>query len=1000
MKSCTGKVIAFPFKEKELFNRLEELDKYQENEQQNLLDNQNRQLAYLTQEQRKMYEVLGISLSSFAILEPQQNFVMSESENEFEDIDQNQVSDNEEHSSDNENNDEDIIKTDYNNQLVTNEILTSPLKDIEELKDSEQDQDEKPKKPFLKRGSGLTARFKVHPDTFKLQNLPRYKYTDRVMSNLGRENNNEKPLETKVKPVISRTGLKATIPTKKPEPIKKVVTNKPESTELVLPTNCNLKINPSDKKVNEDQQAETKVAEWFQTYTKNTRKEATEDINETPRTTKVHQGTLTKGVSWANILSSNNFVDRPMSVLNLDTKPDESILQNIVMEQRNMDVEDQNLFELLEEKIGNMSFGSNSSTIFKILASLQDKSEEEKSLLGPEDPLIDDNSAINLQLQPHPDDVRKKIIIDDTTEESSCSEDEDRSDDLRVRFSDNVLVVDDKDGGSEYEHEGDTVLSTDMDAIELSQTSTPNERQHFHDFKKKLLGRKAVNNLRKARENESHQQQSNDQHCELKEKSELLKVRLHDLEIEIAKFREQNSAFIKMRQEIELEKIQLDHDREEMEEQLKDERMKVELYLHDERLKVEEQRLKNEKLLKESKNPNRKERDEVVKLKQTVEDLKEELKAKETRHGSAQARFRTQIRQLEKDTQGQKLEIDVLMKENRKLEVENARLRRETNNKMLQEINKNIAKLAPNVEEKKLPSTTVKAKVPVKPVKVPISRRSEPTSKNSIKKRFTSEPNLNAHTDEDEEITEATTSDEDEEQFTNRNNYFRKRGKENVPAKASIVSRKSEPALKVQSNESKVTSAEMLDAMKREIDNADGSKDIWYPNGNLKKLSPDGMLIRMLYYNKDIKETNIHEGTVKYYYADRNTWHTTYLDGLEILEYPDGQTEHRYKDGVIEVHYQDGNIRITNANSHDDVKEEWRYTDGTNTKIFRNDTKIIQFPNGQREIHTSNHKRREYPDGTVKLVYEDGSQETRYSNGRIRIKDKDGTLISDSESLK
>lgn len=100
------------------------------------------------------------------------------------------------------------------------------------------------------------------------------------------------------------------------------------------------------------------------------------------------------------------------------------------------------------------------------------------------------------------------------------------------------------------------------------------------------------------------------------------------------------------------------------------------------------------------------------------------------------------------------------------------------------------------------------------------------------------------------------------------------------------------------------------------------------------------------------------------------------------------------------MHYQDGNIRITNSNSHDDVKEEWRYTDGTNTKIFRNDTKIIQFPNGQREIHTSNHKRREYPDGTVKLVYEDGSQETRYSNGRIRIKDKDGTLISDSESLK
>ncbi|CAO1403454.1 unnamed protein product [Diamesa serratosioi] len=985
-------------KETELFNRLKELDKYQENEQHNLVENQNRQLAFLTQEQIKMYEMLGLSLSSFAILEPQPNFVISDSENEFDHIEQNQVPDNEENSSDDESIDKDIIKTDYNNQLVTKELLISPLKNIENLKDSEEDRIEKPKQPFLKRGSGLTTRFKVHPDTFKLQNLPRYKYTDRVIANLGRDNNYVKPIEKKVEPVLSRTGLKATIPTKKVVKTKNVVSNKPESIDLMLPTNYNLKINPVDINANEDQQAETKVKEWFQTYTKNTRKETTEDIIETPKTSKTQQGTLTKGVSWANILSSSNFVDRPMSVLNLDTKPDESLLQNNGMEDQNTDIQDQNLFELLEEKIGNMSFGSNSSTIFKILASLQDKSEEDKSLLCPEDPLIDDNSAINLQLQPHPDDVRKKIIIDDTTEESSCSEDEDYSDDHRVRFSDDVIVVDDKDGTSEYEQEGDTVLSTDMDAIELSKTSTPNERQQFHDFKKKLLGRKAVNNLRKTREIESNQQQANNQQCDLKEKSELLKVRLHDLELEIAKFREQNSAFIKMKQDIELDKIQLEQDREDMEERLKDERMKVELYLHDERLRVEEQRLKNEKLLKESKNPNRKERDEVIKLKQTIEELKEELKAKETRHGSAQARFRTQIRQLEKDTQGQKLEIDVLMKENRKLEVENARLRRETNNKMLQEINKNIAKLAPNIEEKKVINNPTKAKVPAKLIKVPISRRSEPISKTSINKRFTSEPNLNAHTDEEERTNESSTSDEDEEVFTNKNNYFKKRDKENVPK--AVVSRKSEPSLKVQSNENKVKSAELLDAMKREIDNADGSKDIWYPNGNLKKLSPDGMLIRMLYYNKDIKETNINEGTVKYYYADRNTWHTTYLDGLEILEYPDGQTEHRYKDGVIEVHYQDGNIRITNSNKHDDVKEEWRYTDGTNTKIFKNDTKIIQFPNGQREIHTSNHKRREYPDGTVKLVYEDGGQETRYSNGRIRIKDKDGTLISDSESLK
>lgn len=188
-------------------------------------------------------------------------------------------------------------------------------------------------------------------------------------------------------------------------------------------------------------------------------------------------------------------------------------------------------------------------------------------------------------------------------------------------------------------------------------------------------------------------------------------------------------------------------------------------------------------------------------------------------------------------------------------------------------------------------------------------------------------------------------------------------------------------------------------SFKREIRNPDGSKDIWYPNGNLKKISADGMTIRMLYFNKDIKETNINEGTVKYYYAETNTWHTTYLDGLEILEFPNGQTEHRYKDGKIEVHFPNNSIKVTNP-SDEHKLEEWRFADGTNLIQMKNGDRILLLPNGQKEIHTSLSKRREYPDGTVKLVYPDGSQETRYSNGRVRLKDKDGNLVMDTENVK
>ena len=66
----------------------------------------------------------------------------------------------------------------------------------------------------------------------------------------------------------------------------------------------------------------------------------------------------------------------------------------------------------------------------------------------------------------------------------------------------------------------------------------------------------------------------------------------------------------------------------------------------------------------------------------------------------------------------------------------------------------------------------------------------------------------------------------------------------------------------------------------------DGRKEIWYPNGNLKKISADGSLTKMIYYNGDVKET-LSDGTLKYFYAETKTWHTTYTDGSEILEFPE-----------------------------------------------------------------------------------------------------------------
>ncbi|KAG8230875.1 hypothetical protein J437_LFUL011516 [Ladona fulva] len=174
--------------------------------------------------------------------------------------------------------------------------------------------------------------------------------------------------------------------------------------------------------------------------------------------------------------------------------------------------------------------------------------------------------------------------------------------------------------------------------------------------------------------------------------------------------------------------------------------------------------------------------------------------------------------------------------------------------------------------------------------------------------------------------------------------------------------------------------------------NSDGSREIRYENGNFKKISPDGLNVKLFYFNGDVKET-LSDGTIKYYYSETRTWHTTFPDGLEILEFPNGQVERHFQ-GTVEVAFPDGTVRIIQA----DGREELRLPDGTNVVANTNGDKIVSFPNGQKEYQTNDFKKRVYPDGTVKIVYSDGVQETRYSNGRVRLKDAAGSLLMDSES--
>uniref|UniRef100_A0A8B9RW11 Centromere protein J C-terminal domain-containing protein n=1 Tax=Accipiter nisus TaxID=211598 RepID=A0A8B9RW11_9AVES len=128
-------------------------------------------------------------------------------------------------------------------------------------------------------------------------------------------------------------------------------------------------------------------------------------------------------------------------------------------------------------------------------------------------------------------------------------------------------------------------------------------------------------------------------------------------------------------------------------------------------------------------------------------------------------------------------------------------------------------------------------------------------------------------------------------------------------------------------------------------------------NGDVKKIMPDQRVI--------------------YYYADAQTTHTAYPDGLEVLQFPNNQIEKRYPDGTKEIVFPDHTVKCL----YSDGFKETFFPDGTVVKVEKNGDKTVVFSNGQKEIHTVQFKRREYPDGTVKTVYCNGRQETKYCTG-------------------
>lgn len=251
------------------------------------------------------------------------------------------------------------------------------------------------------------------------------------------------------------------------------------------------------------------------------------------------------------------------------------------------------------------------------------------------------------------------------------------------------------------------------------------------------------------------------------------------------------------------------------------------------------------------------------------------LKVKDTKNGMTQARLRNTIKSLEKETDRLKVETENLQRQNARLlalQAQNQRKKSPSDTKMLHEINKNLTKLTRDMK---------------------VSSRA------------------------DEEVVRVVEVDESEvkeqENCARRKRESAEREKESVVRERKSLVRQKENDINVANNSDDIErsyekmfgnlSSEsqqkgqlilywsflfecilILDRVEEVLD--DGTKVIKYPNGNIKKRSPDGNRTVLNFYNGDVKETDLLKGTTRYFYCETKLWHTVNLDGTEVFEYP------------------------------------------------------------------------------------------------------------------
>ncbi|XP_045062450.1 centromere protein J isoform X2 [Coregonus clupeaformis] len=468
-----------------------------------------------------------------------------------------------------------------------------------------------------------------------------------------------------------------------------------------------------------------------------------------------------------------------------------------------------------------------------------------------------------------------------------------------------------------------------------------------------------------------------------------LRERLVELELEIERFRTENAALARLRLENEKNQEYLRKERAEFEQWKAEELARFEEFKREETKKLQKERKVFEKHASAARAiPDKRERDEIQALKQQQSSLQEELKRRESRWSTTHSRLRQQIDSLSSDNSAlrdevrtlEKLRLSTWRKTGTDSDREEDRREKEREREGPGPLDSNIAFGARDL--KSASPDTVRSSPP----QSSIPCRGSPAIQEGIRgilKRSAPTPAAApgpAHSYSSEEQPSSLTRSHHPAQSHDHSHNLSPRGR----------------GLQTESTEVKEQQKLSQDVIihpdgKMERVLACGGRLIIFPNGTRKEVLADGLTAKVTFFNGDIKQVMADQRVI-YYYADAQTTHTTYPDGIEVLQFPNNQTEKHFPDGRKEITFPDQTVK----NLYPDGMEESVLTDGTIIQVNLDGSKEIQFNTGQKEVHTADYKRREYPDGTLKTVYTDGRQETRYPTGRLRVKDKYGNVVMDN----